>query len=168
MPQAATTVPDVDGFSKGTIHPHKCAEGKRNLGFVTKDPAGIDDFLVHYKLQPRSIFDFMSTLEEPETHCLFVNPNFGPEIMPPYVYLPSNMSLSPFITSSTGKGKARAAMQDADERKSKKARAFTCRKRVNLTLAQREERRRGQNREAQRRYREKRMLQLCQPMPFLY
>jgi hypothetical protein len=122
-------------------------------------PAGIDDFLAHYTLQSRSIHDFMSCLDEPETECSVDNSNADRVIVPCSSQNTSSVRCSTPFTLAQEEGKATAAVHDRPGRKSPKAKSSTICKRVKLTPEQRDERRREQNREAQRRFREKQMFQ---------
>ncbi len=46
-----------------------CCDSARIKSYSTVLPAGIDDFLADYTLQPQSIRDFISCLDEPESQC---------------------------------------------------------------------------------------------------
>jgi hypothetical protein len=148
------------------MHPSIPAD-TRNIGFITDGPAGIDDFLVNYTLQPRSICDFMSWVDEPDPECFVDGLDIDPRIMPAdgHTHITSNVCPNPCITFSKVNGKTKAPVQDSVRGKPLKPKSSACCKRVKPTVANREERRRDQNREAQRRYREKRMFQVENPYP---
>ncbi len=120
---------------------------------------GIDDFLAHYTVQSQSIREFMSCLDEPETECCGVDSNAYRLVMPSSGQIPSIVCFSTPSKASSKEQGTTAAVQDSCRSKTLKAKPTTMCKRVKLTPEKREERRRDQNREAQRRFREKHMFQ---------
>ena len=134
-----------------TIGLNQLVQAAPRQSLISTAPAGIDDFLAHYTLQSRSISEFMSCLDSPETES-FVG-NFDRVITPSDPHVPAKCV---FPTQFTTKG-ANEAVPNTDGRKSQKAKSTTICKRLKLTPEIREERRRHQNREAQRRFREKHM-----------
>ena len=121
---------------------------------------GIDDFLARYKHQQSSIIDFFSCLDEPTvTLKSEQNSKVFRDVEVDFAAVSSE-----FKTQKSDENKFLSAVvksQDIVPQESKRhaqAQAAICKRRKKLTSVEREERRRDQNREAQRRYREKHML----------
>ena len=118
-------------------------------------PASIDDFLAHYTLEPSVIRDIISGVEEPAPQCSFCGYNARHEIMTEEERLPSMFYGSPGNAVVHVQGRAIKASGDHKIGKAQEKESATIRKRIKLSPEKREERRRDQNREAQRRFREK-------------
>ena len=154
--ELSSNIPFDQAFVRDAID----AESPRIKAVVL--PAGIDDYLAHYSLQPRSIRDFISCLNEPETDNFVDESKAAHEDITSKGESYSAKAYPTFIASSNEKRQAKESAQPTVKRKSPKAQPAVICKKAKLTPEKREERRREQNREAQRRYRERHMLQSCQ------
>ena len=138
---------------------------------------GIDDFLAQYKHEQSSIFEFISCLDE-RSHT--PRPQVKKEVFDQQAeesvnFVASHESQDLYVTHHRPVGSTNdmlPSIRKLEEKSShivqrpkalKSSIETLARKRakLNLTVEEREERRRQQNREAQRRFRDRQMLQSC-------
>lgn len=159
--ELSSNIPFDQAFIKEAIDASTCEEGPRIKTVITVLPAGIDDYLAHYTLQPRSIRDFISCLNEPDAeNSVHESKAVHEDITPKGESSQHSAKAFPTsIISSNEKQQVKEAAQPTEKRKSSKAQPAIICKKAKLTPEEKEERRREQNREAQRRFRERHMLQ---------
>ena len=120
---------------------------------------GIDDFLSRYRHQQSSIREFFSCLDEPS--ATFKSEPNSNDALCDFEDKCAAVSLAEFKIDDrkciVSEGIPCKGMQESKKHAQIESRVYKRRKK--LTSLEREERRRDQNREAQRRYREKHMLQ---------
>jgi hypothetical protein len=187
LDQACTNDENVGVHLTERFHQNVCGGGGVDSSFCTSTNDSIDDFLEDYRHELESICEFMSCADDAQTASkqMFCEKSEDSVPFVPSVDVPhwrasdlrpcgtldqSSKSSTPKQESKTspngcfqrvhttpsiallGLDISRKERNDEDPHTSKRAR------RLGLSAEKREERRRTQNREAQRRYREKNML----------
>jgi hypothetical protein len=148
------------GFMQENFSEKLCWDSARIKSHLSVLPAGIDDFLADYTLQPRSIRDFISCLDDPGTQSFSDESKVGLEKSPSknnYANFPANAGLVTLLTAPSEDGNPKENIKHNKGKKALRVKSATISKKVRLSPEKREERRREQNREAQRRFRERHM-----------